>query len=82
VTRADKPLTTQGYLGAINIVNIGYKHEATPELTAIVTLRTSSTATLGAIREHADVCGRLPARGARPRSERRLHLFIRLDEAR
>jgi outer membrane receptor protein involved in Fe transport len=38
VTRTDKRLTPQGYLSAINIVNVGYKHQVTPDLTAIVTV--------------------------------------------
>jgi outer membrane receptor for ferrienterochelin and colicin len=38
VTRSDKRLTPQGYLSAINIVNVGYKHQVNPDLTAIVTV--------------------------------------------
>jgi outer membrane receptor protein involved in Fe transport len=38
VTRTDKRLTPQGYVSAINIVNIGYRHLLRPELTAIVTV--------------------------------------------
>jgi hypothetical protein len=38
VTRTDKRLTPQGYLSAINIVNVGYKHQVKPDLTAIVTV--------------------------------------------
>jgi outer membrane receptor for ferrienterochelin and colicin len=38
VTRSDKRLTPQGYLSAINIVNVGYKHQVRADLTAIVTV--------------------------------------------
>jgi outer membrane receptor for ferrienterochelin and colicin len=38
VTRTDKRLTPQGYLSAINIVNVGYKHQVRADLTAIVTV--------------------------------------------
>jgi outer membrane receptor protein involved in Fe transport len=38
VTRSDKRLTAQGYVSAINIVNLGYKHQVKPDLTAIVTV--------------------------------------------
>ena len=38
VTRTDKRLTPQGYVSAINIVNVGYKHQVTSDLTAIVTV--------------------------------------------
>jgi outer membrane receptor for ferrienterochelin and colicin len=37
VTRSDKRLTPQGYVSAINIVNIGYRHQLSPDLTALVT---------------------------------------------
>ncbi len=37
-TRTDKRLTPQGYVSAINLVNIGYKHQLRPELTAILTV--------------------------------------------
>lgn len=36
-TRTDKRLTPQGYVGAINIVNLGYKRQLRKSLTAIVT---------------------------------------------
>jgi outer membrane receptor protein involved in Fe transport len=38
LTRTDKRLTPQGYVSAINIVNIGYRHELGPELTAVATV--------------------------------------------
>ena len=38
VTRTDKRLTPQGYVSAINIVNVGYKHQVKSDLTAIVTV--------------------------------------------
>ncbi len=38
VTRTDKRLTPQGYVGAIDIVNIGYKHQLKPNLAAIATV--------------------------------------------
>jgi outer membrane receptor protein involved in Fe transport len=38
VTRTDKRLTPQGFLSAINIVNVGYKRQVKPGLTAIATL--------------------------------------------
>jgi outer membrane receptor protein involved in Fe transport len=38
VTRTDKRLTPQGYVGAINIVNLGYKRRLRRDLTAIATL--------------------------------------------
>jgi outer membrane receptor protein involved in Fe transport len=37
-TRTDKRLTPQGYVSAINIVNLGYKHQFKPDLTAVVTV--------------------------------------------
>jgi outer membrane receptor for ferrienterochelin and colicin len=37
VTRSDKHLTAQGYISAINVVNVGYKHQLKRDLTAIVT---------------------------------------------
>jgi outer membrane receptor for ferrienterochelin and colicin len=37
-TRTDKRLTPQGYISAINIVNLGYRHQLRPELTALVTV--------------------------------------------
>jgi outer membrane receptor for ferrienterochelin and colicin len=36
-TRTDKRLTAQGTINPVNIVNVGYKRRATPELTAVVT---------------------------------------------
>jgi outer membrane receptor protein involved in Fe transport len=38
VTRTDKRLTPQGYVSAINIVNVGYKRQMKPDLTGIVTV--------------------------------------------
>jgi outer membrane receptor protein involved in Fe transport len=38
MTRTDKRLTPQGYVSAINIVNLGYKHELNSDLTAVVTV--------------------------------------------
>jgi outer membrane receptor protein involved in Fe transport len=38
VTRTDKRLTPQGYVSAINIVNLGYKRQLLPDLTAVITL--------------------------------------------
>lgn len=38
VTRTDKRLTPQGYVSAINIVNLGYKHQLKSDLTAVVTV--------------------------------------------
>ncbi|HTB68623.1 MAG TPA: TonB-dependent receptor [Steroidobacteraceae bacterium] len=38
VTRTDKRLTPQGYISAINIVNIGYKRQLKSDLTAILTV--------------------------------------------
>ena len=38
VTRSDKRLTPQGYVSAINIVNLGYRLQMEPDLTAIITL--------------------------------------------
>jgi len=38
LTRTDKRLTPQGYVGAINIVNLGYRHQLRPELTAVATV--------------------------------------------
>lgn len=34
-TRTDKRLTPQGYISAINVVNLGYKHSFTPALSAV-----------------------------------------------
>jgi outer membrane receptor protein involved in Fe transport len=38
VTRSDKRLTPQGYVSALNIVNIGYKHQVQRDLAALVTV--------------------------------------------
>ena len=38
MTRSDKRLTPQGYVSAINIVNVGYKRQMKPELTGIITV--------------------------------------------
>jgi outer membrane receptor for ferrienterochelin and colicin len=38
VTRTDKRLTPQGYVSAINIVNVGYKRQIEPDLTGVVTV--------------------------------------------
>ena len=38
VTRTDKRLTPQGYVDATNIVNLGYKHQFGPALTAVTTV--------------------------------------------
>jgi outer membrane receptor protein involved in Fe transport len=38
VTRTDKRLTPQGYVSAINIVNVGYKRQLQTDLTAVITL--------------------------------------------
>jgi outer membrane receptor for ferrienterochelin and colicin len=38
VTRTDKRLTPQGYVSAINIVNLGYKRQLRPALTAVLTV--------------------------------------------
>jgi outer membrane receptor protein involved in Fe transport len=38
VTRTDKRLTPQGYVSAINIVNLGYKHQLKSDLTEVVTV--------------------------------------------
>jgi outer membrane receptor protein involved in Fe transport len=37
-TRTDKRLTPQGYVSAINIVNLGYRHQFKPDLTAVITV--------------------------------------------
>ncbi|MGC1520423.1 MAG: outer membrane beta-barrel family protein [Steroidobacteraceae bacterium] len=37
-TRTDKRLTPQGYVSAINIVNLGYKRQFLPHLTGVMTL--------------------------------------------
>jgi outer membrane receptor for ferrienterochelin and colicin len=37
VTRTDKRLTPQGYVGAIDIVNLGYEYRLIPDLTAVAT---------------------------------------------
>jgi outer membrane receptor protein involved in Fe transport len=38
VTRTDKRLTPQGYVSAINIVNLGYKRQLISDLTAVMTV--------------------------------------------
>ena len=38
ITRTDKRLTPQGDVGAINIVNLGYRRQLRPELTAVATV--------------------------------------------
>ena len=38
VTRTDKVLTPEGYVGAIDIVNAGYRHQLTRHLTATITV--------------------------------------------
>ncbi len=38
VTRTDKRLTPQGYVGAVNLVNFGYKRQLMPDLTVVATL--------------------------------------------
>jgi outer membrane receptor protein involved in Fe transport len=38
VTRTDKRLTPQGYVSAINIVNLGYKYRLKSDLTAVATV--------------------------------------------
>jgi outer membrane receptor for ferrienterochelin and colicin len=38
VTRTDKRLTPQGYISAINIVNLGYKRQLKSDLSAVVTV--------------------------------------------
>ena len=38
VTRTDRRLTPQGYVGAINIVNVGYKRQVQPDLTVVTTV--------------------------------------------
>jgi outer membrane receptor protein involved in Fe transport len=37
-TRTDKRLTPQGFVSAINLVNLGYRHQLGPELTALATV--------------------------------------------
>jgi outer membrane receptor protein involved in Fe transport len=37
-TRTDKRLTPQGFIDAINIVNLGYRHQLRPEITALATV--------------------------------------------
>jgi outer membrane receptor protein involved in Fe transport len=67
-TRTDKRLTPQGFVSAINIVNLGYKHTFSPELSAVMTVtdlfdgqryqRTASTPTLTEVYERS-VAGRV-----------------------
>jgi len=37
-TRTDKRLTPQGFVSAINLVNLGYRHQLGPDLTALATV--------------------------------------------
>src|ERR1700730_13996021 len=37
-TRTDKRLTPQGYVSALNLVNLGYKHQLKADLTAVATV--------------------------------------------
>lgn len=37
-SRSDRRLTPQGYIGAINLVNLGYRRVLSPSLTAVVTV--------------------------------------------
>ncbi|MDP9007942.1 MAG: TonB-dependent receptor [Pseudomonadota bacterium] len=37
-TRSDKRLTPQGFVGAINLVNLGFRHQIHPHLSAIITV--------------------------------------------
>jgi outer membrane receptor protein involved in Fe transport len=67
-TRTDKRLTPQGTVSAIDIVNLGYKHTFSPELSAVMTVsdlfdgqryqRTASTPTLNQVYERS-VAGRV-----------------------
>jgi hypothetical protein len=67
-TRTDKRLTPQGFVSAINIVNLGYKHTFSPKLSAVMTVtdlfdgqhyqRTASTPTLTEVYERS-VAGRV-----------------------
>jgi outer membrane receptor for ferrienterochelin and colicin len=38
ITRADKRLTPQGYIGAVDIVNLGYKYQINSTLKAVATV--------------------------------------------
>lgn len=38
VTRTDRRLTPQGYVGAINLVNLGYRHRLTARLSTVATV--------------------------------------------
>jgi outer membrane receptor protein involved in Fe transport len=38
LARTDKRLTPQGFVSALNIVNLGYRHQLRPDLTVIVTV--------------------------------------------
>ena len=38
ISRSDKRLTPQGYLAAINLVNVGYKHQLQPDLSLVLTV--------------------------------------------
>jgi len=37
-SRTDKRLTPQGNVGAINLVNVGYKHQISPDLSMVITV--------------------------------------------
>lgn len=37
-SRSDKRLTPQGYVSAINLMNLGFKHQITPSLSAVITV--------------------------------------------
>ena len=38
MTRTDRRLTPQGYVGAVNLVNLGYRHQIRKDLTAVATV--------------------------------------------
>lgn len=38
LTRSDKRLTPQGFVSAVNLVNLGYKRQVRPDLTALMTV--------------------------------------------
>ena len=38
LSRVDKRLTPQGFVSAINLVNLGYKHQVRPDLAVVVTI--------------------------------------------
>jgi len=37
-TRSDKRLTPQGFVGAIDLVNVGFRHQIRPQLSALITV--------------------------------------------